>query len=158
MTQELDRALLRRRALGYSAAAPEIAPGSDLGRDLVLASGPNGADLQLVESLDALDQSLSIALTTGRGSDVFNTDFGFDGLNALAEESDPVMVRERVRVSIISLLQRERRVRRIVDVKFADDRLERPIPGSRDLDVRVAFEAITGDSATASLGRVTMDG
>lgn len=158
MTQELDRALLRRRALGYSAAAAEIAPGIDLGRDLVLATGPNGTDLQLVEALDALDQSLAIALTTGRGTDVFNTDFGFDGLNALAEETDPVMVRERVRVSIIALLQRERRVRRIVDVKIADDRLERPTPGSRELDVRVAFEAITGDTATASLGQVTLNG
>jgi phage baseplate assembly protein W len=157
MTEDLDRALLRRRALGWSLACPQIAPGTDLGRDLVLAHGPGGTDLARVEALDALDQSLAIALTTGRGTDVFNTSFGFDGLNALADETEPLMVRERVRVAIIALLQRERRVRRIVDVKFADDRLEAPIPGSRELDVRVAFEAITGDTATASLGRVTLN-
>jgi phage baseplate assembly protein W len=158
MTEDLDRALLRRRALGWSLACPQISPGIDLGRDLQLAAGDSGTDLARVEALDALDQSLSIALTTGRGTDVFNTDFGFDGLNALAEETEPVMVRERVRVAIIALLQRERRVRRIIDVNVADDRLQAPTPGSRELDVRVAFEAITGDTATASLGQVTLNG
>jgi phage baseplate assembly protein W len=158
MSEDLDRALLRRRTLGWSLACTEIAPGVDLGRDLELSSGASGTDLARVEGLDALTQSLAMGLTTGRGTDLFNTDFGFDGLNALAEEREPVMVRERVRVSIITLLQREPRVRRIVDVKFADDRLEAPIPGSRELDVRVAFEAISGDTATASLGQVVLGG
>jgi phage baseplate assembly protein W len=158
MTEDLDRALLRRRALGWSLSCPQIAPGVDLGRDLELAAGDSGSDLARVEALDALDQSLSIALTTGRGTDVFNTDFGFDGLNALADETEPVMVRERVRVAIIALLQRERRVRRIIDVNVADDRLQARTPGSRELDVRVAFEAITGDRATAALGQVTING
>jgi phage baseplate assembly protein W len=158
MSEDLDRALLRRRALGWSLACIEVAPGIDLGRDLQLTSGPSGTDLARVEGIDALNQALAIGLTTGRGTDVFNTDFGFDGLNALADETEPVLVRERVRVSIITLLQREPRVRRIVDVKFADDRLEAPVPGSRELDVRVAFEAISGDTATASLGQVVLSG
>lgn len=158
MSEELDRDLLRRRALGWSLACPEIAPGVDLGRDLALSEGGSGSDLARVEGIDALNQSLAVGLTTGRGTDLFNMDFGFDGLNALAEETEPVMVRERVRVSIITLLQREPRVRRIVDVKFADDRLGVPVPGRRELDVRVAFEAISGDTATASLGQVILGG
>jgi hypothetical protein len=64
------------------------------------------------------------------------------------------MVRERVRISVIQLLQKEPRVRRIVDVKLDDGRLDPPVPGSRELDVRVVFETVSGDQARAELGKV----
>ncbi|HEX7245273.1 MAG TPA: hypothetical protein VF245_06900 [Solirubrobacterales bacterium] len=158
MSETPDRELLRRRALGWSLACTEIAAGLELGRDLELSGGGAGADLARVEGVEALEQSLAIALTTARGADVFDTEFGFDGIDALAEESEPVMVRERVRISVIALLRREPRVRRIVDVELADGRLAAPVAGSRELDVRVAFEAISGDTATARLGQVRLGG
>jgi phage baseplate assembly protein W len=148
-----EREIIRRRLLGVALACPQIAPGTDLGRDLVLKKGPTGVDLARVEKVDALTQSLEIALTTALGSDLFNTDFGFDGLNALAEGSSPVITRERVRVSVIDVLRKDPRVRGILDVKLDDGRLDPPPPGSRTLDVRVAFETLSGDPVTARFGR-----
>jgi hypothetical protein len=149
----------RERALGWSFALPEIAPQLDLGRDLQLVSGSNGVDFARVNSIDALTQSLSIALTTLLGSDLFNQSFGFDGVNAIAEETDPILMRERIRVGVIKVLRADHRVRNIVDVNLAGDgRLEPPPSGSRVLDVRVVFEAITGDPVAIQLGGVNPNG
>ncbi|WP_165226765.1 hypothetical protein [Aquisphaera insulae] len=165
-----DRDLVRLQALGWTFAMPEVVPGLDVGRDLVLAPGPNGLDLATVEGIDALSQSLAVALTTRLGDDVFNTAFGFDGLNALAEEPNPALMRERVRIGVIKVLRKENRVRRIVDVGFAgDDRLSPPVvvdaggadaasAGFRALDVRVVFEAVGGDTAAVDLGKVVFSG
>lgn len=156
---ELERDVARRRLLGWSAACEPIMPGVDLGRDLVL-SGGNGTPLDLarVESIDCLAQSLTIALTTALGSDVFNTSFGFDGVNALADETEPVLMRERVRVSVVQVLRKEPRVRQILDVDVAGERLQPPRSGSRRLDVTVTFETVSLDRPTMQLGRVTPGG
>jgi len=145
---------LRRQLLGWAPACELIEPGVDLGRDLVLEDRPSGRDLALVDKIDCLGQSLAIALTTLLGSDLFNTEFGFDGLNALTEGGSPVMTRERVRVAVVNVLRKDPRVRGILDVKLEDGRLD-PVPaGSRVLDVRVSFETVTGDPVTTDLGRV----
>jgi phage baseplate assembly protein W len=147
---ERERRLARRRLLGWSVACEQIAPGVDLGRDVRLANG----DLVQVTEIDALGQSLQLALTTLLGSDAFNTEFGFDGLNALAEETNPILARERIRVAVITVLRREPRVSRILDVKLSDGRLDRLRGAARDLDVRVSFETVTGDAETVTLGKV----
>ncbi len=146
----LEREALRKRILGWSAACDLIDPGTDIGRDLRLAEGTNGLDLARIEGVANLNQSLSIALTTLLGSDLFNTQFGFDGLTALVEETNPVMVRERVRIAVIQTIRRDARVRRIIDVQLEDNRLERP--ASRELDVRVAFEVQSGDQLNVAIG------
>jgi phage baseplate assembly protein W len=173
-----DVTLLRRRALGRGLACRLVEPGVDVGRDVALARGPDGLALEVQDGMDNLVQCLEIALTTTLGSDVFDTGFGFDGLTALVEESDPVLVRERVRVGIIRLLRADPRVRRIVDLKLVDRRLsdagsaagagssgdlgddvlDGPIDRWRTVDVRVAFEAVSGDRAVVDLGKVTRDG
>ena len=168
---ELERDAVRRRLLGWSVACDPLLPGVDHGRDLVLQGG-DGAPLDLarVESMDCLGQSLSIALTTALGSDVFNTSFGFDGLNALVEETEPVLVRERVRVSVVQVLRKEPRIRQILDVNLGDERL-RPGPPdpepadeqarslrSRTLEVSVGFETVSLDHASLGLGRVASGG
>ncbi len=149
MPDDVTRDQLRRRLLGWSIACEPIFPGLDVGRDLVLAGG----DLARDESIDALGQSLALALTTARGSDIFDTSFGFDGVNALAEESDRLLARERVRISVIRVLQADPRVRQIVDVDLDADRL-----GSRRLNVTVAFETVSLDRTTINLGSVVPDG
>jgi phage baseplate assembly protein W len=148
---EHEREILRRRLLGEGLACTPISS-FDVGRDLELVSGPDGLDLARVSGIDNLGQAIRIALTTLRGSDVFNTEFGFDGLNALATETDPILLRERVRIAVIQVLRRDARVRRIVDVKLGEGQLEAPAPGSRVLDVEVAFETVTGDQSTVNLG------
>jgi phage baseplate assembly protein W len=159
MDVDNERDVLRRKALGWAARCEEIFPGIDLGRDIRLESGARGLDLARVEGLDALAQALAIALTTRLGDDVFNMRFGFDGLNAMADEANPILVRERIRVAVIQVLRKEPRVRRIVDVNLSGDgRLEPPPAGSRSLDVRVVFETISGEQSSLTLGKMTPNG
>lgn len=107
--------------------------------------------------MDCLSQSLEIALTTALGSDIFNTDFGFDGLRALAEETSAVLVRERVRISVVRVLQKDARIRGILDVSLGDG-AARTGSGFGRLEVSVGFETVSGEQATASLGRVDRRG
>jgi phage baseplate assembly protein W len=143
---ELDRQHLRRRLLGWSALCEPIFPGLDHGRDLALVSTPNGVDLAIVEGMDNLAQAVQMSLTTARGTDIFNTAFGFDGLNAMADERDPIMARERIRVSVVDVLRRDRRVRRVVEIgapvpfEPAD-----PIERWRTFQINATFESITAE-------------
>ncbi len=151
--------LIRNKLLNWGIATRQ--PGPDVGRDIEFAGG----DLAVVTGLDCLAQDLTIALTTGLGMDPFNVNFGFDGINDLMQETDPVLMRERVRISIIKVLNNEPRVRRILDVKLLDGRLG-PVsadmdsdidPTGRTLDVRVAFETITGDQSVLDTAKVTLN-
>ncbi len=143
---QLDQ--LRRRLLGRGI---QLAPAGDLGRDIEFL--PDGTDLATVQGIDNVGQALAVAVLTPLGGDVFNTAFGFDGLSALVDESSPVLQRERVRVSIVQLLQKDARVSRIVDVRLVDARLDAPTTGAaRQLDVTVAFEVTSGDQLTLSAG------
>jgi phage baseplate assembly protein W len=165
MNLELEQQL-RRRILGWGLACDPIYPGLDLGQDLKMTVDTNGRrDFARVEAMDNLSQSLEFALTTLLGSDIFNTRFGFDGLNALVEETNPVLMRERVRIAIIQVLRQDPRIRRIVDLKLLDARLDRPDASTdnnlspeerlerwRTLDVRVVFETISGDETSINLG------
>ena len=143
--------LARRSLLGVGFRCDSV---SDEGRDLVLARGDGGLfDLAFVEGVANLGQALAVAVMTPLGGDVFNTGFGFDGLNALADESSPVLQRERVRVSMVNLLRRDPRVSRVVDVKLLDQRLDAPHTGKqRQLEVRVVFEAVSNDRLTLTTG------
>jgi phage baseplate assembly protein W len=157
--QALEQLRRRERLLGRSFRLAQIVPDFEIGRDLILEPGPNGRDIAWVQSIDNLGQALTIALTTSLGSDVFNVDFGFDGLNAVAEETNAVIMRERIRIAIIRVLQKEPRVRRILDVKLDDGRLEAVTAGqSRTLEVTVSFEAVSGEPMTVNLGRVITNG
>jgi phage baseplate assembly protein W len=164
MNLELEQQL-RRRILGWGLACDPIYPGLDLGQDLKMTVSPNRKDFACVEAINNLSQSLEIALTTLFGSDIFNTQFGFDGLNALVEETNPVLMRERVRIAIIQVLRQDPRIRRIVDLKLLDTRLDPQDPNPdlnlsyeerlerwRTLEVRVVFETLSGDEASISLG------
>jgi phage baseplate assembly protein W len=153
MDVEHERALLRRRVLGWGLACEPVFPGADLGRDLRLERGPNGLDFARLEGTDNLNQALTMALTTPLGDDVFNIAYGFDGLNALAEETNPILARERIRVAIIQVLRKDPRVRQIVDVKVAGGQLEPPVPGDRSLAVRVDFIAVTTDRSSLEFGK-----
>lgn len=154
----------RRRTLGWGLLLEQV-DDTDHGRDVRLEARDGRRDLATVSGLPNLAQALSVAMTTLRGSDVFNTEFGFDGLLAMVEETDPIMLRERMRIGVIGTLRRDPRVAKIVDVKLADGRLSvvgdeglDPVEAdamrrARQLSVRVAFVAISGDEASVDLGK-----
>jgi phage baseplate assembly protein W len=150
----------RRRALGWGLECPLIAPGADIGRDLVLRENADGTrGLGLVEGIDNLAQGLQIALTTALGSDVFNVEFGFDGLRALVEETDPRLTRERLRVSAVQVLRRDQRVRRIVDLQLSTSRgAAGDVDARRTVTLACAFEAASGDPVTLSINGVIPHG
>jgi phage baseplate assembly protein W len=160
----LERLARQQRLLGWGLAFEPVLPGLDLARDVAFTAGPNGRDLAVVRGLDNLTQSLSVALTTLLGSNVFDTDFGFDGLNALTDPVAPVLARERVRVGVIKVLNRDPRVRRIVDVKLddgrfapggpADDAAHAALRASRTMEVQVQFETVTQDQLSVRLGEL----
>lgn len=156
---ERERALLRDRLLGWGLAADPIYPGLDVGRDLVLTGGPNGTDFGRVRGIDCLSQDLKVAYTTMLGGDVFNTDFGFDGLRAFVEETNAALLRERIRVSVIQVLRKDPRVRRILDVRLEREYVDRETQDvvSR-LNAKVGFETVTGDQAVADLGTGVLNG
>ena len=170
MAAQDTTSLARRRALGTSLACPLVQPGLDLGRDLQLATGQNGLDFAALDGIDNLSQCLEIGLTTALGADVFNVGFGFDGINALVDGTDPTLVREQVRISVIRLLQSDSRVRSIIDLQVLDGRLlpqagapagaslQDAIDAWRTLQVDVSFEVITGESAVVSLGKGVTSG
>lgn len=148
MDLEAQKDLIRRRLLGRGL---ELVRVGDLGRDLTLTG--DRKDLAMVDGVGNLAQSLSVAVLTPLGGDVFDSEFGFDGLNALVDETTPLLQREGVRVAIVTLLRKDPRVANIVDVKLIDGRLEAPSTGAaRQLDVRVVFETVTGDPLTLTAG------
>lgn len=157
--EEQERELVRRSLLGWGLAAEELAPGVDLGRDILFEHDAEGRlDLAVVSGMDNLEQALVVAFTTLLGSDIFNVEFGFDGLNALVEETSPIMMRERIRVAAIQVLRKDPRVRRIIDVKLAGGQLDSPAPGGRELDVRVEFETVSAEQSNLALGRINLNG
>ncbi len=115
---------------------------------LDLAFTPDGRDIALVSGIEALGQDLKIALTTGLGTDPFDLNFGFAGAAAMVEETDPNLVRERLRVAVIRVLQLEPRISRIRAVDFGD------VPDSRaarQLPVLATIEILDGTVATLAL-------
>lgn len=153
--EQQERDQVRRQLLGWGLQTVRT-DDIDIGQDITLEANPDGTvDLATVEGIENLAQSLTIALTTALGSDIFNTGFGFDGVNALAEEPDPMLARERARISVVQLLRKDARVRRITDVTLDGDTLG-PVPsGSRTLEVQVSFETVSFDQPTLQLGKVT---
>ena len=137
------RRTFARRTLGWGAAAPLITPG-DVGRDLVMLrrAGSGRLDLGCVEGALNLGQDLAIALTTGRGDDPFNTEFGFDGLVALVEEQVPGLMRERLCASVAKTVARDPRVRTVTAVEV-DDGGGAP---ARTLTLRVAVDTVASES------------
>lgn len=152
-----DAARALRRALGWAPALLPVEPtdGAAAGLDIAL-------DGRIVEGEATLGQALTLAMVTLRGADVFNTNFGFRGLAAIAEETDAVLRRERIRLAVIEVLRDEPRVRRIAGVRFPDelgDEAAQPqaLPPPRSVAVEAAFDTVAGAAQTLVLGGQALD-
>jgi hypothetical protein len=148
----------RERALGWSVPLLPVEP----------ALGPAaGVDIDLtgdrVAGAEALAQSLALALVTLRGTDIFNTGFGFRGLSSIAEETDAILRRERLRMAVIEVLKDEPRIRRIVAVRFPDETGEGdpPAPSAtpppRVMTVQAEIETVIGERKVVVLGGEALD-
>lgn len=136
-----------RRILGKGLALSPTDPGQDIGLDITFAAG----DLAWVEGHAALTQDLRVALCTGLGTDPLNTGFGSDAFAAMAEETDTVLQRERIRVAIIRVLRGDPRIRRVVEVRINGE--PRPFAADRttELAVTAVFETALRDFATIAI-------
>jgi hypothetical protein len=143
-----DTAVRRRRLLGVAVRA-DLVSDADVSRDLALRRSAGGVDLAIIEGVDALCQTMAVGLTTLRGSDPFNTGFGFLGLTPLVQQTSPELAREGLRGAVAEFVAGEPRVRRIIDLVTGPPSQG---PGSRRLDVTISFETISGDSVTVAVG------
>lgn len=105
-----------RRMLNWCVAITPIFDGAAQYGDITFTDTPNGRDLSLSSGLDNLDQQLTVALVTALGADPLNTNHGFGGYQAIAEESNPVLRREKLRFSILAVLQADPRILEVTRV------------------------------------------
>jgi hypothetical protein len=151
-----------RRAYGWGVATAPIDAGIFFSRDISFAVNTDGTrDLALVDGFAALEQDLLVALGTALGGDPLNITFGFDGIRAIADETDPLMLRERLRGAIIALLRADHRVLDVTRVLIGDEvaafragaTIAPPPVGSYGmLTIEVSFRVVGGDATTLTFG------
>jgi phage baseplate assembly protein W len=148
---EKDAALALRRALGRGIRLEPVAPGLDVSLDLAFVTRNSRRDLDLVEAADCLAQDLRVALTTALGSDPFDRDFGFDGIAALAQETDPILLQERLRIAVVRVLAREPRITAIRAVEL--ERARGPGAPTGQMNITATVQAVGGTALTVSIQR-----
>ena len=136
-----------RRILGKGLALVATDPGDDIGLDIAFVGG----DLACAIGEDALMQDLRVAFCTGLGTDPLNTGFGSDAFAAMAQETDTIVQRERIRVAVIRVLRSDPRVRRVVEVRINGE--PRPFAAERTtaLAITAVFETALRDFATIAI-------
>lgn len=109
-----------RRLAGWGPRTVSTAGDVASAQDILFVDG----DLALGEGLDALTQDLGAALCTALGADPLDLGFGFAGFEAIAQETDRVMLRERLRVAVVNVLRRDRRIERVEQVLIGRGEIE----------------------------------
>ena len=143
-----------RRILGKGLALQATDPGQDIGLDVAFGPAADGGrDLATVSGVDALVQDLRVALCTGLGADALNANFGSDAFRAMADESDPVLMRERIRIAVIRVLKADPRIRRVADVRLDGEARQTAAAAGRttELNVTAVFETALRDISTISI-------
>ncbi|MFW5845072.1 MAG: hypothetical protein ACOCXJ_02490 [Planctomycetota bacterium] len=138
----------RHDPLGRTLALEDIAPGQAIGMDLAWSDGPGGRDLELLGGAEALAQDLAVAFQTPRGDDPFHAAFGFDGLQALTAELDPLLREEFLRLAVLRTLQDDRRVRRVEAIRLRTE---------ADRSTSITAEIRLADQRTVSIDLITPD-
>jgi phage baseplate assembly protein W len=95
-----------------------------LGRGLRLDDGDlvlDGGRLAEVAGAANLSQALTLRILTPAGSDRFNTRYGLDLSRVFSEPSGVRMVKELIKLNVVSTLGTDPRVRDIRQITFDDD-------------------------------------
>jgi hypothetical protein len=146
---------LDRRVLGWAAEVRPIDPtyGYAHGVDVVLQDAGHGIDLARVDGVAALTQSLSVALTTGRGTDVFNTAFGWDGVNVLVRDPGDGLLDHRLTIATINTLKADPRVRTVDDVNVSrgGPETEQEMRDRSHRVIAATFSTVTGATTVIDL-------
>src|SRR5690242_10121957 len=94
------------------------------GRTLALVNGDlqfaNG-DFVTISDRDDLVQGLNIMIYTPFGSDIFNVNYGFDILNAMAASLPPHAIQDVIRLNVVKSVAVDNRIREVKEVVFDDD-------------------------------------
>jgi hypothetical protein len=134
-------------------------PAGSFGRGLLLDDGDlvlDGGRLAEIDGAANLTQALTLRILTPFGSDRFNTAYGLDLRQAFAEPTGIRMVKELVKLNLVSTLGSDPRIREVKRVTFDDDP-ERAAadPGAprsarlrRTWNVEVVLETVAGTPVT----------
>jgi hypothetical protein len=98
--------------------------GASFGRSLRLDDSDlvfDGPRLVEIAGAANLSQALTLRILTPAGSDRFNTRYGLDLSRAFSEPSGVRMVKELVKLNLVSTLGTDPRVRDIRQITFDDD-------------------------------------
>jgi hypothetical protein len=141
-------------------------PAGQFGHSLRLTDGDlelsaNGGQLRLVEidGVANLVQALTLRILTPRGSDRFNTGYGLDLAQIFSAPNGVRMVKELVKLNLVSTLATDPRVRQIRRVTFDDDRVGpqggpaaeaalRAVRRRRAWTVEVELDTVAGEPVT----------
>ena len=153
-----------RRVFGWGVRSEPIDQIVTYCRDIQLTRNVSGAtDLDLADGFGALEQDLRTALGTALGADPLNTGFGFDGLRIVSEETDRLLLRERLRGAVVQVLRADPRVISVTRVLIGNEiaayeagSAAAPMPKGEYgvLAVQAAFRIIGGQEATLTLGPI----
>lgn len=153
------------RVFGWGIASAPIEDIVFYARDIDLRIGNNGLrDLTLIEGVSAFEQDLRAALGTALGGDPLNLGHGFDGIRVLSEERDPMILRERIRGSVVAVLRADPRVLSVQRVligeeiaAYAQGGVAATAPASRAgglMQIEAVFRVASGAEVSLSLGPV----
>jgi hypothetical protein len=137
-------------------------PAGRFGRGLLLDDGDlvlDGGRLLEVEGIPNLTQALTLRVLTPFGSDRFNVGYGLDVVQAFTAPTGVRMVKEIIKLNLVSTLGTDPRVREVRSVTFDDDRARlaahpelveavRAAHHRRVWTVEVEIETSTGDALT----------
>lgn len=154
-----------RRVFGRGLSLEEVQTYGQVGLDVAwekrTVDGRELRDVALVAGGDNLAQALRVALLTPLGSDLLNVRFGFDGLRALSQPFDHLMLEDILRLAVIRTVGNDRRIKRILDValEMPEDEEERAeFVQHRRWTVRVDARTVLGDAIRLALGEVNASG
>ena len=95
-----------------------------LGSSPALADGDlvfDGGALRWLDGLPNLVQALQLRVLTPFGSDIFNTNYGLDARQIFTQPGTVRLIKELIKLNLVSTLGSDPRVRDIRELLFEDD-------------------------------------
>ena len=112
----------------------------------------DGGKLTEIDGIGSLTQALTLRILTPFGSDRFNTGYGLDVRQAFTQPGGVRMVKELLKLNLVSTIGTDPRVREVKRVVFDDD--PEPAPEVRAAHhrrvwtVQVELETVAGTAVT----------